>query len=370
MMKSKINALLCENEILEELMSIPVAEILSYSNKADLVNPEDALRYLSEMYIDNCGISTGMRSFADYCAVFWIKRLKSTANTDMQDKYKDAFVLVDFLPFLSDEYSEEIDEYDICFMSDTDLRAILIDELNNDIDDKAKIIYCAGVCDILPELSDDRWLDNYSMEKIEDGIINLKSKILIQHRRFEKIKKYFPPTKVKDEYNIPENYRKKLEHPPYPFSKEEVRHFELLNKRLVELQNGVMKQVRDITLNLQEQISNGFHQYESFNVEGLIYIEDMEDDVESLLNILADHAKYTVITTNDSITREVMDEIIAWDIHLYNNWCGIFHQLETEHGLKVCRAFRQIFEEARVFTVEDIMKITPEMLFTQVKIYI
>lgn len=370
MMRTKIETLLCENEILEQLMSIPVTEILSYSSKADSVDPEDALRYLSDMYIDNCGVSTGMRSFADYCAGFWINKLKREANPDIQAKYTDAEVLVDFMPLLSDHYTEEVDEYDSSIFSDTSLRDMLIEELNDAPDEKTKIIICAGICDILPKLSDDRWLNSYSMKQIEEGIINLKSKTLIHHRRFEKIKKYYPPIKGKAEDDFPESWRKKMVQPPHPFSKEEIIHFELLNKRLVELQREVMEHVRDITLNLQEQITKGYHQYKSFNVEGLIYIEDMENDVESLLNILADHAKYIVMVANDSTTREDMEERIACDIHWYNNWSGIYHQLETEHGLKVCRAFRQIFEEAKVFTIDDIMTITPEMLFSQVKIYI
>lgn len=370
MIQDKVKALLCENEILEELMSIPITEILSYSSKADSVDPEDALRYLSDMWIDNCGVSTGMRSFADYCAGFWINQLKREANPDIQAKYTDAEVIVDFMPLLSDHYTEEVDEYDSSIMSDTSLRDMLIEELNDAPDEKTKIIICAGICDILPELSDDRWLNCYSMEKIEEGIINLKNKTLIQYRRFEKTKQYFPPIKVSDKYNFPESWRKEMEQPPHPFSKEEIIHFELLNKRLVELQREVMAQVRDITINLQEQIAKGYHQYDSFNVEGVIYIDDMEDNAESLLNILADHAKYTVMTTNDSTTRKDIEELIACETNWYANWSGIFHQLATEHGLKVCRAFRQIFEEAKVFTIDDIMTITPEMLLSQVKIYI
>lgn len=370
MIKTKVQALICQNDILEQLMSIPITEIISYCDKGDSVDPEEALRYLADMYIDNCGVSTGLRSFADYCSVFWIKKLKHNGEKEFYSKYGELETLPTLLPFFSDKYSKEIDKYDISFMTDVDLRDILIDELNEDYDEKTKIILCAGICDILPELSNDRWLNSYSIEQIEDGIINLKSEILIKHRQFEKIKRYFPSTKIKDEYNFPENWRKELERRPHPFKEVEICHFELLNKRFVELQHEVMEQVRDITLNLQEQIANGFHQYDSFNVEGLIYIDDMDDNVDSLLNTLSSHAKCTVMVTNNSCTREEMEKIIACDTHWYNNTSGIFHQLETEHGLKVCRAFRQIFEEARVFTIDDIMKITPEMLFSQVTIHI
>lgn len=370
MTRYKVKALLCENNILESLMSIPVKEILLYSSKADLVDPEDALRYLADMYIDNCGVSTGMRSFADYCADFWIKRLKS--KPDLDAKYEGIETLDGSLSLFSENYSEEIDDYDICFMNDTSLRDILLEELESVSDEKTKIILCAGICDILPEMSDNRWLDSYEMEKIEDAIVNLKSVTLMQYRQNKNIAKYYPPFAIDTPEDIPEKFREKIKRRPELFSTEEVCHFKLLNTRLTELQHEVMAQVRDITLNLQEQIANGFHQYDSFNVEGLIYIDDFDSDVDSLLNVLSDHAKYMVMVTNGSknFSPEHLDELIAMDIHWYGNWSGIFHRLETEHGLRVCRAFCKIFEDSNVFTIDDIMKIKPEMLFSQVKIYI
>lgn len=369
MIQEKLRSLICENDILEQLMSVPVTEILSYSRQADSVNPEDALRYLAEMYIDNCGVSTGMRSFADYCAEFWINKLKE--NPELRAKYDEALTLVDFLPILSDNYTEEIDKYDTSIMTDTDLRDILIEEWEEAPDEETKIIICAGICDILPHTSDNHWLDSYPMEKIEDAIVNFKHEKFIRHRCLKDIVKYFPPYKIPDTIKkIPEKLRKELEEPPYPFKEKEVRHFEVLNKRLVELQREVMEQVRDITQNLQEQIAKGFHQYDTFNIEGLICIDNLEESTESLLNILANHAEYSVITTNDSCTQQELEEIIAWDIHWYGNWQGIFKQLESVHGLKVCRPFCHFFEEFKVFTMDDIMKITPEMFISQVKIYI
>lgn len=80
-MKPIVKALICENASLEELMDLPISEILDYKSRADSVNPEDALRYLANMYIDNCGVSQGKRSFADYCAEYWIKRLVAKQKT-------------------------------------------------------------------------------------------------------------------------------------------------------------------------------------------------------------------------------------------------------------------------------------------------
>lgn len=370
-MKAKVKTLLCETDILRQLMSIPVTEILAYSSKWDTVDPEEALRYLAEMYIDNCGVSTGLRSFADYCAGFWINRLKQEENSDLYTKYDGVETLPELLPFLSDEYTKEIDDYDISFMTDVDLRDILIEELRTASDEKIKIILCAGICDILPQISNDCWLESYEMEQIEDAIVNLKEVKLMRYRCNKDIAKYRPRFR----YNATKTGSELIiDRPPYPFIEEEIHHFEVLNKRLVELQREVMEHVRDITLNLQEQIAKGFYQYETFNVEGIILIDDWNEDVDSLLNILADNAKYTVMITNDKYTPEVMDEIMAMgdnnNNNWYGNWHGIFQQLESEHGFRVCRAFCKMFEEAEVFTISDIMKLTPEMLCSQVKIYI
>lgn len=367
MMTDKEKALLCKNEILEQLMSIPIGEIISYSKQSDSVNPEEALQYLAEMYINNCGMSTGLRSFADYCSVFWIQRLENVLDKDFSSRYGDAKVLPELLPFFSDNYTAEIDKYDISFMTDVALRDILLEELKDAPDDKTKIILCAGICNFLPNASNDRWMDFYRMTKIEEAIVYIGDKSFMRYRCFKDIKKYYPRFKYDDKNETSEE---EIDNPQHLFSNEEVRHFRLLNERLVELQREVMEQVRTITLNLQEQIANGFHQYDTFNVEGIIYIEDMEDDVDSLINILARHAKYRVMSSNDRSTPDVMDEMNAMENHWYGNWSGIFHQLESQHGLKVCRAFCKMFEEAEVFTIADIMKITPEMLFKHIEINI
>ncbi len=151
----------------------------------------------------------------------------------------------------------------------------------------------------------------------------------------------------------------------------EINHFIVLNDRLVELQHEVMEQVKVITENLREQITKGFHQYDTFVIDGYIYVEAYEEDnTDELLDALSSFAKYSVIWSNDETSQEVLEAEIAEDMHWYANWGGVFHQLETSHGLKLCRAFCHLFEESRVFTIGDIMKIKPEMLQPHVEINI
>lgn len=50
MIRGSVKTRMCEEERLKELMAIPMTEILSYQDKADTVNPEEALRYLAELF--------------------------------------------------------------------------------------------------------------------------------------------------------------------------------------------------------------------------------------------------------------------------------------------------------------------------------
>lgn len=48
----------------------------------------------------------------------------------------------------------------------------------------------------------------------------------------------------------------------------------------------------------------------------------------------------------------------------------MFYQLEEIHGIKICRAFRVLFDDSDIFTIPDIMKIQPEWFLSQIKISI
>lgn len=370
MITDKIKALICEDNLLEQLMSIPVTEILSFNKKADTVDCEEALRCLAEMYIDNCGISSGLRSFVDYCAVYWINELKLKEGDNYCTKYNDANNLPELLPFFSDEYTKEIDKYDIYFMEINDLRAILIDEINNASDDKTKIILCAGFCHCLSWLNSGfNWLDRYSPKAIEQGIINFQNKDLIHYRQRNDFQRFYRWNHRKSPSKP--GHRHIVENWPDEFTEEEVAHFIVLNDRLVELQHEVMEQVKVITANLQEQIAKGFHQYDTFCIDGYIYIEPYEGNNENeLLETLCQFAKYNVIGANEYLTPENFIFEIDDDKHWYANWSGTFHPLEKSHGMKLCRAFRYLFEENKIFTIADIIKIKPEMLLPHVEINI
>lgn len=371
MIRSSVKDLMCEDSRLRDLMSIPVSEILRYSDMADNIDPEEALRYLADLFIDNCGQSLGMRGFADYCAGYWINKLDLN-NPALKEKYQDAQTLGQLLPYISDRYYDGLlDEYDSCAMSAIELREDLVYMLETVTDDKAKIILCAGICHCLSMGDGICWLDRYSMSEIEAGIVNFKNLELIRYRQWEDFQRYRTWQHIKIGTDTPAGLRKLAERWPDEFSEAEVSHFIVLNDRLVELQREVMEQVKVITANLRQQIAIGFHQYDTFVIDGYIYVEAYEEDnTDELLDSLSSFAKYSVMCSNDETSQKHLAEEISDDAHWYANWGGVFHQLEESHGLKLCRAFRHLFEDSEVFTIGDIMKIKPDMLLPHVEINI
>ena len=371
-------ALLCENARLEEVMNIPISEILDYKSRADSVNPEDALRYLADMYVDNCGVSRGMRGFADYCAKYWVERLAAQQNNTIYAKSDVSFF--DLLPKYSSKYTSEVDNYDSCPLTSQQLRNFLLEELQNTKNETEKIILCAGTlhCLTLPCLMYDyngNWLSCISPNRLDEGIVNLEDRTLIEFRSHRNLEEYRP---TKNLENIIIRQAK-------VFSNDEINHFVKLNNRLEELQKEVMMQVEAIKQNLDEQISKGFHQYDTFFAEGFIYIESplyiessLEESVQwsdnnrdRLLEVLIDSCPhYSVCLTNEDLDLENLKESNSQEFNWYANWSGIFHQLEEIHGIKLCRPFRVLFEDSDTFTIPDIMKIQPEWFLSQVKIFI
>lgn len=238
----------------------------------------------------------------------------------------------------------------LCFLTDMFIDNCWLDLM------KTKVKLCAGIVDAMRNYCDSNGLDEYPMKKIEEGIIHLKDRNLISCRCSRDKKRYSRST----------------EDNTYRFSEVEVSHFIVLNNRLVELQRENMNNVKAITLNLQEQIAKGYYQYNTFCIDGYIYIEDYDDDrkCDELMETLSSFVRYPTIYSNNKTTEEWFDEYCSEYMHWYANWSGVFHQLEESHGLRVCRAFRYLFEDADVFMIDDIMKIKPEMINTHIEINI
>ena len=114
------------------------------ASRSSEITPAEALDKLIEVYIGNCGVSTGMRTVADYAADYWIKEWKRTCP-DVSD---DVVVLYDVMPLRSAYYRanrEEIDEYDTTIMSDEELREVCLEMVNETDDLRTQIALSAGI---------------------------------------------------------------------------------------------------------------------------------------------------------------------------------------------------------------------------------
>ncbi len=376
MIRSSVKTLMCEDVRLKELMEIPVSAILRYRDMADTIDPEEALRFLADKYIDECESNSGRWGRSApfyYCAEYWIEKLDLRNNPELNEKYHGASTLVEIIPYISERYYDGLlKEHDLCFMDEIELREEMIDWSYRKYDEKYRTIICAGIYHYLSNLQASRslfWLDQYPKDHIEKSIVYYEEKKLIRYRQRDDFQRFFRwnhrknPTKP--------GKRQIIENWPDEFTEEEVTHLKLLNDRLVELLHEVMDQVKVITANLQEQISKGFHQYDTFCINGYIIIEPYEEDVENeLLETLCQFAQYNVIHANDNTPSDLLTDEINEERHWYANWSGAFHPLEKSHGLRLCSAFRYLFEEAKIFTISDIMKIKPEMLLPDIKINI
>ena len=122
-----------DTEIIEQLAS-----------RSSEITPAEALDKLIEVYIENCGVSTGMRTVADYAADYWIKAWKRTCP-DVPD---DVVVLYDVMPLRSAYYRthrEEIDEYDTTIMSKEELGEVCLEMVAETADLRTQIALSAGI---------------------------------------------------------------------------------------------------------------------------------------------------------------------------------------------------------------------------------
>ncbi len=344
MIRNRIRTLMCETDRLAELMDVPMADVLGFADRADELDPRHALLILAQLYVENCGVSAGVRSVIYYAADYWMEKLN----------IRDTFNLL--MPELSGEYKEyqeEYDRYDTIVLTCKKTRDIAC-KLLRDLDgDDAKIALCAGV---MHDLQNNSWpsvaaIESRDLEDIESNIILLEDEELMKIRKKELWYKHSSNG---------------------GFTQEEVSHLVSLNCKLIELQHKVFNQVCRITIQLQKELAAGNNDYEDFNVEGWIYIEYSDDTAyDELLNVLIDAVpQYQAILTGSHTSQKDIDEKTCSHIHWWSNWDGRFKELVCKHNIPVCRAFKHLFDMDSPLTMEDIMKIRPEQLLTKVTVHI
>lgn len=90
-----------------------------YAMRANEIAPTKALQILFEIYIDNCGISTGIRTLAENASYFWIEKWKEN-----NPQVRGNMTFFDAMEIISEYYrenKEEIDKYDITYLNEAGL---------------------------------------------------------------------------------------------------------------------------------------------------------------------------------------------------------------------------------------------------------
>lgn len=121
-------------------------EFLKYAARADELEPTVALDVLSDIYIDNCGISLSDRTAAENAAFFWIRRWR-----ELQPELPEHMGLYDVMAKRSERYrseKERIDKYDVTVIEGCELHEICMAMMSEYVgEDTMRIALCAGLKD-------------------------------------------------------------------------------------------------------------------------------------------------------------------------------------------------------------------------------
>lgn len=121
--------------------------LMEYASRAEEITPQRALDMLIDIYIDNCGISSGERTLAEYAAEYWREKLSETMPQVAECEYFE-----DVMELLSEKFRanrEEITKYDIVFLSDEGLQEVCKEFIEFSNDEVANTVVCAGVVDFI-----------------------------------------------------------------------------------------------------------------------------------------------------------------------------------------------------------------------------
>lgn len=152
---------------------------------------------------------------------------------------------------------------------------------------------------------------------------------------------------------------------------DQLTHILLLDERCRELTNKVIRDVKTILVDIQKRQSEGEHAYDTACIEGSI-IAEVDLNNESLKHLRWDSIEEHIITVNDSTKAEMIMENCGHELW-FGNWQCFFKNLyneESKEGIKLSRAFCAIFDWSNKFTLEEIMQIKPDDIFSHIEINI
>lgn len=125
--------------------------IQNYADRADELDPSEALDILIDLYIDNCGVSEGERTLAENATFYWREQLGKTMPEVLQYECID-----DVMELLSERFRanrEEITKYDIAWIEPQYLAEECLEFLDFYEDEKLRIAMCAGIVHFIKKYS-------------------------------------------------------------------------------------------------------------------------------------------------------------------------------------------------------------------------
>lgn len=135
----------------EQLIADIKAELEVYAKKGESHDIMDALRLLTDAYVDNCGISIGNRTMIYIAAERWFERL---AWQDLPlSEQACTSSLHKMFPLFSSVYNKEChDEYDICGMQENEYIKCCFDCISDkEVDEQTAEVLAWGILDSLKE---------------------------------------------------------------------------------------------------------------------------------------------------------------------------------------------------------------------------
>lgn len=125
-------------------------KIKKLADEANGMDVVEALRILTESYLDYCGKSLSLRTVVYECAEMWLDRLVDQTDHPLSQIAKDDMYLFRFMPRICPDYDPDIyDDYDICCLGQEEffssLNMILDDEHK---DFRLKQALCWGFCEM------------------------------------------------------------------------------------------------------------------------------------------------------------------------------------------------------------------------------
>lgn len=97
---------------------------------SERMNPIHAMRLLTKLFVDNCGVSLGYRSVAYYAIWDWLAEMAP----------------VDIMPLLCEECTKELlDEYDITHINEEDAINLVKEMIDQGLDNDTAAALCRGI---------------------------------------------------------------------------------------------------------------------------------------------------------------------------------------------------------------------------------